>query len=176
MCKGSKIGTKGVLRLWVFLQLLIWKWFTMLKRNTTCACKKLYPTFNYLSLSRRQSQCISWDPLAGTCLDCSKKVSNLIEDWVRTVGHLLCIPVHHRHILLQGTLALVHFVWMLSIRSCKTTIFMFYWWVKNGNHTRGWDSKNYLFPQREKWLQLILSYNKLKSSAKHQPTLYCHCV
>lgn len=85
MCKGSKIGTKGILWLWVFLQFLIWKWFIMLKRNITRACKKIYPTLNYSSLPRRQSQCISWDPLAGKFLHCSKKVSNLIEDWVRTV-------------------------------------------------------------------------------------------
>lgn len=86
MCRGNKIGTKEVLWLWVFLQLLTWKWFIMLKRNITCVCKKLYPTLkvNYPSLPRRQSQCISWDPLAGTCFHWSKKVSNLIEDWGRT--------------------------------------------------------------------------------------------
>lgn len=86
MCKGNKIGTKGVLWLWVFLQLLTWKWFIMLKRSITCVCKKLYPALkvNYPSLPRRQSQCISWDPLAGTGFHCSKKVSNLIQDWVRT--------------------------------------------------------------------------------------------
>lgn len=102
------------------------------KEHHICQQKAL-PTLNYPSLPRRQSQCTSWDPLAGTCFHCCKKVSNFIEE---NCCHLFCIPIHHRHILFQGALVRVHVVWMVSIRSCKTTLFMFYWWVKNGNHTR----------------------------------------